>query len=199
MLYKYIKQANKILQKETQAILSITEQLDNSLDQAIDLFCNCQGHVMITGTGTSRFVAERIAHLFNCCGTPAMFINAADSLHGGAGAVTDKEVLFCISKGGKSAEINDFAKIAKSRGAKLVALTENRESPLAEMSDLILCIQTPEDVDPYGMIATGSSLVNSAVGDILCVLLLEARGYTKEKFGETHPGGAVGKKLEEEK
>lgn len=194
-----IEQAREILQQESEAIASIANQLDHSLDQVLDLLMQCQGHVFVAGTGTSRFVAERMAHLLNCCGTPAMFINAADSLHGGAGAVTDKEVLLLISKGGKSSEINEFAKIAKSRGAKLIALTENKESPLAELCDAVLCVKSPEDVDPFGMIATGSSLVNSAVGDIVCVLLLHRRGYSKDQFARTHPGGAVGKKIELEK
>ena len=79
----------------------------------------------------------------------------------------------------------------------MVAQTENPESPLAQLCDVVFVIRTEGDVDPYGMIATGSSLVNGAAGDALCVLLLEMRGYTKESFGHTHPGGAVGKRLEE--
>lgn len=192
------EKARDILEKEARAVQEAARQLDASLDRVLELLARCEGHIMVTGTGTSRFVAERMAHLFNCCGAPAMFINAADSLHGGAGAVTEKEVVLLISKGGKSAEINAFADIAKTRGAKLMALTENREGPLAQMCDEVLCVKAPRDVDPFGMIATGSSLMNSAVGDVLCVLLLERKGYTREKFGETHPGGAVGERLSRE-
>jgi arabinose-5-phosphate isomerase len=140
-------------------------------------------------------MAQRLAHLLSCSGTPALFISASDGLHGGSGAVTADDVVYLISKGGHSAEINQFAEIARGRGAKLLAQTENPESPLAQMCDAVYHVWTDGEVDPYGMVATGSSLVNGAAGDVLCVLLLELRGYTKEAFGETHPGGAVGKKL----
>jgi arabinose-5-phosphate isomerase len=106
--------------------------------------------------------------------------------------------VYLISKGGHSAEINQFADIARGREARLVAQTENPESPLAKMCDAVYHVRTEGEVDPYGMVATGSSLVNGAAGDVLCVLLLELRGHSKEAFGQTHPGGAVGKKLVEE-
>ena len=90
-----------------------------------------------------------------------------------------------------------LAEVAKSRGAALIAITEKPESELGELADVVLKITAPPDIDPYGMIATGSSLVNSAFCDALCVVMLKLRGYTLEEFGKTHPGGAVGKKLEE--
>jgi len=100
-----------------------------------------------------------------------------------------------ISKGGQSAELNKFVRIAKDRRAKIIAHTEKPDSELGRLSDVIYHVVAPEDVDPYGMIATGSSLVNAAACDVLCILLLELRGYTKQQFGQTHPGGAVGEKL----
>jgi D-arabinose 5-phosphate isomerase GutQ len=103
--------------------------------------------------------------------------------------------VFVISKGGHSAEINQFVEIAHQRGTRVIAQTENPESPLAQMSDAIFNVRAIEGVDPYGMIATGSSLVNGAADDALCVLLLELRGYSRDDFGMTHPGGAVGQKL----
>ena len=120
-----------------------------------------------------------------------------DCLHGGAGAITEQDVVFVISKGGRSAEINQLVEIARARGARIVAQTETPTSPLGQCSDVIYCVKAVGDVDPYGMIATGSSLVAGAAGDVLCVLLLELRGYTQEAFGLTHPGGAVGHKLSE--
>ncbi|MGI6456772.1 MAG: SIS domain-containing protein [bacterium] len=193
-----VERAREIIQQEAEGILSLLEQMNHSLEQAVEMLAGCSGHVLVTGTGTSRFVAQRFSHLLCCCGVPSLFINAADSLHGGAGAITPNDVIFVISKGGRSSEINHFAEIAKARGAKVIALSEKTDSPLAETVDLVLQVIAPGDVDPYGMIATGSSLANSAICDALCVLLLEKKGYTKEKFGETHPGGAVGKKLKQE-
>jgi D-arabinose 5-phosphate isomerase GutQ len=195
----FIERAKRVLADEAEAIKSCIQQINNSIEDIADLILSCSGHVLVTGAGTSRAVAQRLAHLMACCGTPALFINAADCLHGGAGAITDKDIVYIISKGGRSKEINNFAAIAKKRGAKIIAQTEKPESPLGEMSDLIFNIIAPPDVDPFGMIATGSSLVNSAAADALCILLLEKRGYTKKEFVFTHPEGAVGVQLTQEK
>jgi arabinose-5-phosphate isomerase len=128
-----------------------------------------------------------------------LFIHPGDGQHGLSGAVTSKDILMAISKGGETTEVNHLARIAKQRGAILIALTEKPDSTLGQMSDIVLKVVAPVDVDPYGMIATGSSLVNSAFCDALCVVLLKLRGYSQEHFGQTHPGGAVGLKLQETK
>jgi len=190
-----IARAREIVALEAQAVQALADQFDERLDDVLRLLLHCRGHVLVAGAGTSRAMAQRLAHLLSCSGTPALFISASDGLHGGSGAITPDDVVYVISKGGHSAEINQFAQIARSRGARVIAQTENPESPLAELSDVIFQVQAVGDVDPYGMVATGSSLVNGAAGDVLCVLLLELRNYTREAFGQTHPGGAVGKKL----
>jgi arabinose-5-phosphate isomerase len=194
-----VERARAVLEAEAKAVAALNDQMTDDLAKIADLMLNCRGHVLVAGAGTSRAIAQRFAHLLACCGTPALFISAADALHGGAGAITDKDVVYIISKGGRSAEINQFAEIAKGRGAKIIAHTEDPESPLAQMSGVIYRIKAPDDVDPYGMIATGSSLTNAAACDVLCVLLLELRGYTKQQFGQTHPGGAVGEKIVQNK
>jgi arabinose-5-phosphate isomerase len=192
-----IARAQEVVEREAHAVAALAEQFNSTLADVVEALLHCKGHVLVTGTGTSHAMAQRMAHLLACCGTPALCINAADSLHGGAGAVTKNDVVFVISKGGGSAEINQFAEIARTRGAKVIAQTERPDSPLGRMSDLVFRIKTVGNVDPYGMVATGSSLVNGAACDALCVLLLELRGYSKEAFGTTHPGGAVGKRLAE--
>lgn len=192
-----ITKARKVVEREAQAIGALADQFDDGLADVVALLLNCRGHILVTGAGTSHAMAQRFAHLLSCCGTPALCISAADSVHGGAGAITANDVVFIISKGGHSAEINQFAGIARARGAKIVAQTESPDSPLAQISDAIFSVRAAGNVDPYGMIATGSSLVNGAAGDALCVLLLELKGYSRDDFGITHPGGAVGKKLAE--
>jgi len=192
-----VARAREVIEREAQAVRALKDQFSESLTDVLDLLLNCRGHVLVAGMGTSHAMAQRFAHLLSCCGTPALCISAADSLHGGAGAITPHDVLFVISKGGHSAEINELAEIARVRGAKIIAQTENPESPLGRISDVIFNVRAVGDVDPYGVIATGSSLVNGAAGDALCVLLLELRGYSPQDFGLTHPGGAVGKKLAE--
>ncbi|WP_322806148.1 SIS domain-containing protein [Thermanaerothrix sp.] len=193
-----IELAQEVIKREAEAVASLSPQFDRSFVKAAQALLACEGHVLVAGAGTSHAVAYRLAHLLSCCGTPALFIHPGDAQHGGGGAVTNKDVLLVISKGGETSEINHLAKIARQRGAKVIALTENPASTLGQLSDIVVRVQAPPDVDPYGMIATGSSLVNAAWGDALCVVLLQARGYTKEEFGQTHPGGAVGKKLSEQ-
>jgi arabinose-5-phosphate isomerase len=190
-----VARARAIVEREARAVAALAGQFDQGLADVLALLLHCRGHVLVTGAGTSHAMAQRLAHLLSCCGTPALCISAADSIHGGSGAITPADVVFVISKGGHSAEINQFVEIARQRGAKVIAQTENSDSPLARMSNAVFHVRTVGDVDPYGMIATGSSLVNGAAGDALCVLLLELRGYTRDDFGVTHPGGAVGKKL----
>lgn len=194
-----LTKARQVIESEVKAVCALKDQLTEELVKVIDIIINCKGHVFIAGAGTSWAIAERFAHLLACCGTPALFINAANAIHGGAGSITEKDVIYVISKGGQSLELNKFVQIAKDRGAKIIAHTEKRDSELGQISDAIYHVTAPENVDPYGMIATGSSLVNAAACDVLCLLLLELRGYTKEQFGHTHPGGAVGHKLKQEK
>ncbi len=187
--------AKKVIEDESAAVLTLVGQINNDLVDAVRLMLNCQGHVLVAGAGTSHSVARRLAHLLSCCGTPALLIDVGDSQHGLSGAVTERDVLIALSKGGQTKEVITLAKAAKARGAKLIALTEKPESELSKISDVVLKVVAPPDVDPYGMVATGSSLVNAAFGDALCVVLLNMRGYSVEEFGGTHPGGAVGKKL----
>lgn len=188
----YLPLARAVIEREARAITGAAAQLDGRFDEAVQLLLGCTGHVLVAGVGTSNAVALRLAHLLSCCGTPALFLHPADSLHGGAGAVTERDVVVAISKGGESGEVNGLARIARQHGARVLAITARPESTLGSMASVVLEVTAPEDVDPHGMIATGSSLVNAAVGDALCIALLEARGYGRAAFEATHPGGAVG-------
>ena len=192
-----IATAKKVIEDESAAVLTLVDQINNDFVDAVRLMLDCQGHVLVAGAGTSHSVARRLAHLLSCCGIPALLIDVGDSQHGLSGAVTKRDVLIALSKGGQTKEVITLAKVAKARGAKIIALTEKPDSQLSNLSDVVLQVVAPPDVDPYGMVATGSSLVNAAIGDALCVVLLNMKGYSVEEFGETHPGGAVGKKLED--
>ncbi len=187
--------AANVLATEQRALSSLAEQLGPSLPKTVEILLNCQGHIIVSGSGTSHAVALRFAHLLSCVGTPAFFLHPGDSQHGAAGAVRDRDVWIGLSKGGETAEVCYLAGVAKKRGATVIAITENAQSTLAQSADLVLKVKAPEDVDPFGMVATGSSLFNSALCDVICVALLQLRGYSLEQFGENHPGGAVGKKL----
>ncbi|MBI4926665.1 MAG: SIS domain-containing protein [Anaerolineae bacterium] len=190
-----LEMAAQVIETESRAVASLMDQLKPSLVQAATAMLNCKGHVIVAGAGTSHAVALRFAHLLSCCGTPALFLHPGDSQHGSAGAVRAEDVLVALSKGGETTEVNFLARVAKERGAVVIGITEKPASTLGRMSDITLEIKAPEGVDPYGMIATGSSLFNAAYCDALCIVLLNLRGYSVEQFGQTHPGGAVGQKL----
>jgi arabinose-5-phosphate isomerase len=191
--------AAEVIQQESAAAAQMAGQVGPSLAQAARLLLECRGHVLVAGSGTSHAVGARLAHLLSCCGTPALFIHPGDAQHGLSGAVTARDVILLISKGGETTEVNYLAKIAKARGACLIALTEKPGSTLGQLADLILQVTPPPGIDPYGMIATGSSLATCVFCDALCVVVLKLRGYSKEAFGQTHPGGAVGIRVEQEK
>jgi D-arabinose 5-phosphate isomerase GutQ len=189
--------AASVIRRESAAIAAAASDLPAELPRAVRMLLDCEGHVLVSGAGTSHAVALRFAHLLSCCGTPALFVHPGDSQHGGAGAVRAEDVWIGLSKGGETSEVCFLAGIARKRGARVIALTERPESTLGRMADVVLEVRAPAEVDPHGMIATGSSLLNSAVCDAICVALLELRGYAVERFGETHPGGAVGRRLAE--
>jgi arabinose-5-phosphate isomerase len=189
------ERAREVLRREAAAVEALADHIGEGLAPAVEALLGCEGHILVTGAGTSHAVALRLAHLLACVGRPALYVGPGDALHGGSGAVRAGDLLYVISKGGRSEEVNAFARIAAERGATVVAQTEAPDSPLGRLSDVVYRVEARGEVDPYGMVATGSSLVNCAAGDALCVLLLELGGYTREQFGATHPGGAVGHRL----
>jgi len=194
-----VARARQVVEAEAQSVRALAAQWAEDLVEIVRMLLECRGHVLVTGAGTSHAIAQRFAHLLSCSGVPALCISAADSLHGSAGAITANDLVYVISKGGQSAEINQFVDVARARGARIIAQTERPESPLARRCDRVLVVRAEGEVDPYGMVALGSSLVNAAAGDVLCTLVLESGGYSKEAFGRTHPGGAVGAALQQER
>ena len=186
------------LLRESEILAGIAAALNEHAAAAVDLILATSGHVLVGGAGTSNTIAARFAHLLSCSGQPAIFLHPADSLHGSSGAVTANDTVILISKGGKTEEVNRFAAIVKSRGAKLIAFTENPESELGRLADAVVQVRIPADSDPFGMVATSSSLANAAVADAICETVLAEKGYTKEAFATTHPGGAVGERIEKE-
>ena len=174
---------------------SVSDQLDATFEQLVRALLECEGKVLVSGSGTSHAVALRFAHLLSCVGTPALFLHPGDSQHGASGAVAEGDAWIGLSKGGETTEVVFLAGIARKRGATVLAITEKPESSLGRLADVVLHVTAPEGVDPFGMVATGSSLFSSAFCDAICVALLELRGYSVDDFGETHPGGAVGRKI----
>ena len=187
-----------VIERESAAVASVAGQLDDTFVQVVQALLECKGKVLVSGSGTSHAVALRFAHLLSCVGTPALFLHPGDSQHGASGAVAEANVLDRPAQGRR----DDGGHLP--RGHRPQARRhgrghhrETRASSLGRLADIVLHVTAPTGVDPFGMVATGSSLFNSAFCDAICVALLELRGYSVDDFGETHPGGAVGHKIKE--
>jgi D-arabinose 5-phosphate isomerase GutQ len=191
-----LERARSVLESDRHAIDTAARSLGQGFVDAVAMLLDVQGKTLVTGMGTSGAVARRIAHLLSCGGTPAIFVSAADGLHGGLGAIAEGDVLISISKGGESDELIEFTERARGRGARVIVMTADPGSSLAARGDCVIEIHTPPDTDPGNMMAMGSAIAASAVGDALALILMQERGYAWERFELSHPGGAVGKAID---
>ena len=185
-----------VVRGDRAALAMVEDRLAGDFVATVRLLLGVRGKVLVTGMGTSGSTARRIAHLLSCGGTAALFVHAADGLHGGLGAVGAEDCVIAISKGGQSDELNEYCRRARDIGARVVALTAEADSPLGRLADQVLTVTTPPDSDPGEMMAMGSAIAACAVGDALSVALMRLRGYPWERFESSHPGGAVGKRIE---
>jgi D-arabinose 5-phosphate isomerase GutQ len=191
-----LQDAREMIRREGAATAGVAEQLDASFVAAVSLLLGCHGKVLVAGSGTSGAVARRLAHLLSVCGTPSLFLHPMDALHGSLGALSDTDVVVVISKGGGSTEVNDFARRAQERGARVLSLTARKDSALGRLADVSVQIVAADDADPGGFIAMGSTLAVSVWGDALAVTLMRLRGYSWADVLFTHPAGAVGQIVE---
>ncbi len=182
------------IEREAEAVRAVLEVFDESTDAIIELLLSCPGKVFVTGSGTSGSIARRMAHLFSVSGTPSVFVQPSDALHGTMGALSAGDVLIAISKGGGSDEINDLARRAQERGVSVIALTSDPDSELARLADQVQIFEVPEDADPGNVIAMGSTLMHAVWGDCIAVVVMRMRGYSWSDVLFTHPLGAVGKR-----
>jgi len=178
---------------EARAVESVAAVFDAATDEILDVLYQCTGMVFVTGAGTSGTIARRMAHLFSVSGTPSVFMQPSDALHGTMGALREGDVLISISKGGRSDEINDLSRRAKQRGVTVIALTSDKDAELAHIADFVQVFPVADQVDPGNVIAMGSTLMHAVWGDCLAVALMQMRGYGWADVVFTHPFGAVGK------
>lgn len=182
-----------VVADDIRAITAMAANIGPEFVEAVRLLAACQGKVLVAGLGTSGATARRIAHMLSVAGTPALFVHAADGLHGGLGAVSAGDVLLAISRGGQTDELNEYVRRARRRGARVISMSQSRSVPLAQLADVALEVLVPDDVDPGGLIGTASSLATCALGDGLAIAAMRVRGYSWTSFEFTHPGGAVGR------
>jgi D-arabinose 5-phosphate isomerase GutQ len=184
--------AREFVALESDAVADVVDQLDETFVRVASLLLNTKGKVVLTGAGTSGFMARRSAHLFSVSGTPAYFLNPTDGLHGSMGSLRSDDVMIALSRGGSSGEVNELASRVQHEGVKVVALTNKPESALGNLSDIAVVLRKLPGSDPGSLIAMGSTLAHGAWLDALALVLMRAKQYPWEKVHYTHPGGAVG-------
>lgn len=183
------------LQTEIEAIRGLRSAVNDDFMNVVELILRSKGRVVVTGIGKSALIANKIVSTFNSTGTPAIFMHAADAIHGDLGIIQEDDIVFCLSKSGETPEIKVLIPLLRQNGNKMVALVGNRESYLARTSDFILDATVPKEACPYNLAPTSSSTAQMVIGDALAIALLECRGFTPRDFARLHPGGALGKKL----
>lgn len=189
------KTAKRVLQNEANAILKLSDYLDEDFEACVECILGSKGRVVITGIGKSAIIATKIVATLNSTGTPALFMHAADAIHGDLGMIQRDDVVICISKSGNTPEIKVLVPLLKNLGSVLVALVSNTKSYLAEQADFVLNATIEEEACPNNLAPTTSTTAHLALGDALAVCLLEAKGFTPEDFARYHPGGSLGKQL----
>ncbi|WP_425635985.1 KpsF/GutQ family sugar-phosphate isomerase [Algoriphagus yeomjeoni] len=187
--------ATRVLQNEAQAVLNLIDFLDGDFDACVEHILLSKGRVVITGVGKSALIANKIVATLNSTGTKAIFMHAADAIHGDLGMIQEDDIIICISKSGNTPEIKVLVPLLKKLGSKLVALVSNPKSFLAEQADYVLNATIGEEACPHNLAPTTSTTAHLALGDALAVCLLEARGFTSDDFAKYHPGGSLGKQL----
>ena len=191
-LTKALAAAGAALQTEATALNSFAQTFEANLKPALELIIECKGSVVISGLGKSGLVGAKIAATLSSTGTPSFFLHAADALHGDSGSLNAADVLIAISNSGETAEVVAIAKMAKSWGNKVIAMTKNANSSLAKSADATIIIAFEREADPLNLAPTTSTTLTIAAGDALASALMAHRGFTSEKFGQFHPGGALG-------
>jgi len=180
---------------ESRAIENLTQYIDDNFERCVQEIYSAKGRVVITGIGKSAIIANKIVATLNSTGTPALFMHAADAIHGDLGMIQKDDIVICISKSGNTPEIKVLVPLLKRRGSRLVALVSNTNSYLAQQADFILNATIGEEACPHNLAPTTSTTAHLAMGDALAVSLLEIRDFSSRDFAEYHPGGSLGKQL----
>ncbi len=191
-----IKQsALQTLTLEAQAVEHLTQFIDDRFEAIANLLLQTKGRLVVTGIGKSANIAQKLVATFISTGQPAVFMHAADAIHGDLGTIQKDDVVLCISKSGDSPEIKVLVPLIKSLGNLLIGMVSNMNGYLALQSDHVLQTTVEKEACPNNLAPTTSTTAQLAMGDALAVALMECRGFSSADFARYHPGGALGKKL----
>ncbi|WP_337042768.1 KpsF/GutQ family sugar-phosphate isomerase [Emticicia sp. 17c] len=187
--------AKKVLQDEAEAILSLKNYINEQFELCAEAILACKGRLVITGIGKSAIIGQKIVATMNSTGTPALFMHAADAIHGDLGMIQKEDIVLCISKSGDTPEIKVLVPLLKMHGNVMIAMVSNERSYLATHADFILNAHVDREACPLNLAPTTSTTAALALGDALAICLLEMRGFTSRDFAKYHPGGSLGKKM----
>jgi arabinose-5-phosphate isomerase len=194
-LNSIITTAKETILIESKAIANLSNLIDENFKNAVKFILNSNGRVIVTGIGKSANIATKIVATFNSTGTPAIFMHAADAIHGDLGTIQNDDVVICISKSGNTPEIKVLVPLIQNYGNKIIAITGNIESFLGTNADFTLNTFVEKEACPNNLAPTTSTTAQLVMGDALAVCLLKLKGFSSKDFAKYHPGGALGKRL----
>ncbi|MGH8491800.1 MAG: KpsF/GutQ family sugar-phosphate isomerase [Moraxellaceae bacterium] len=193
--FDFIRAGQRVIQVEQTALDNLKPYINADFMRACQIMLACRGRIVVTGMGKSGHIGNKIAATLASTGTPAFYVHPGEASHGDLGMITPQDVVIAISNSGETGEILTIVPLIKRMKAKLISITNNGESSLAQAADVSLEIGKSPEACPHGLAPTSSTTAALVLGDALAVALLEARGFTPEDFAMSHPGGSLGRKL----
>ncbi|PQJ23377.1 SIS domain-containing protein [Tenacibaculum sp. SG-28] len=190
-----LSSAKETIELQSKAIANLSNLLTESFSEAVNCILHADGRVIVTGIGKSANIATKIVATLNSTGTPAVFMHAADAIHGDLGNVQQNDTVICISKSGNTPEIKVLVPLIKNANNKIIAITGNPNSFLGKNADFVLNSYVEKEACPNNLAPTTSTTAQLVLGDALAVCLLHKKGFSSSDFAKYHPGGALGKKL----
>ena len=185
----------EVIKLQSESIKNLVDLIDENFEAAIKLILDSKGRVVVTGIGKSAIIANKIVATLNSTGTPAIFMHAADAIHGDLGIIKKDDVIICISKSGNTPEIKDLVPFLNMNNNPLISITGDVNSFLARNSAVVLSSYVDIEVCPNNLAPTNSTTAQLVIGDALAVTLVKIKGFTSNDFAKFHPGGSLGKKL----
>ncbi|QER42491.1 KpsF/GutQ family sugar-phosphate isomerase [Thermodesulfobacterium sp. TA1] len=190
-----LEKAKSVLEIEKAGLEEIIKNLDEAFVKAVEMVLQTKGRVVVTGVGKSGLIGRKIAATLSSTGTPAFFLHPVEALHGDLGMVTPEDVVLALSYSGNTLEVCELVAILKKRSIKIISITGNKESRLAQLSDIVINGKVPMEACPFNLAPTTSTTACLALGDALAICLFEIKGLGSEDFRKNHPGGSLGERL----
>jgi arabinose-5-phosphate isomerase len=185
----------RVIQLEAEAVSALAQRLDHTFEHACQLLLKCRGRIVVTGMGKSGHIGCKVAATLASTGSPAFFVHPGEASHGDLGMITQHDAVLALSNSGETDEMLVILPMIKRIGVPLIAMTGKPESTLARQADAHLDVSVREEACPLGLAPTSSTTAALVMGDALAVALMEARGFTREAFAFSHPGGSLGRRL----